>query len=96
MVDAALHADPSRLATVELVARTALRFPPAAALAAISGPAASEYVDQLRDRVDVELLGPADGRWLVRASEHQLLCDALATLTRPPGRLRVEVDPLRI
>ena len=96
VVDAALHADPSRLATVELVARTALRFPPAAALAAISGPAASEYVDQLRDRVDVELLGPADGRWLVRASEHQLLCDALATLTRPPGRLRVEVDPLRI
>ncbi|MCU1462631.1 MAG: hypothetical protein JWO37_2706, partial [Acidimicrobiales bacterium] len=76
--------------------RRALRFPPATALAAVSGASADRYVDQLRGRVDVELLGPADGRWLVRAPDHQTLCDALASVTRPPGRLRVEVDPLRL
>jgi primosomal protein N' (replication factor Y) (superfamily II helicase) len=44
----------------------------------------------------VEVLGPADGKWLVRASDHQTLCDALAATPRPSGRLRVAVDPVRI
>ncbi len=44
----------------------------------------------------VEVFGPADGRYLVRAGDHQALCDALAATPRPPGRLRVAVDPLRI
>jgi primosomal protein N' (replication factor Y) len=44
----------------------------------------------------IELLGPADGRWLVRAPDHRALCDALAGIERPPGRLRVAVDPPRV
>jgi primosomal protein N' (replication factor Y) len=96
VIESVLHADPSRLASVELAARTALRFPPAAALAAVSGEAAAAYVEQLRGRIDVDVMGPADGAWLVRAADHQALCDALASVTRPPGRLRVEVDPLRV
>jgi hypothetical protein len=32
-------------------------------------------------------------RWLVTAPDHQILCDGLASVSRPPGRLRVEVDP---
>ena len=41
--------------------------------------------------------GPADGRWLLRAPDHATLCDALAAgAPGPPGRLRVEVDPLRL
>jgi primosomal protein N' (replication factor Y) len=44
----------------------------------------------------VELLGPADGRWLVRAADHRALCDTLAAVPRPAGRLRVAVDPPRI
>jgi primosomal protein N' (replication factor Y) len=96
VIDAALHADPSRLSVVEDAARHALRFPPVTALAAVSGEAADEFVHQVRGRADVELMGPADGRWLVRAPDHQTLCDVLAAATRPAGRLRVEVDPLRI
>jgi primosomal protein N' (replication factor Y) len=96
VIDAALHADPSRLARTEQAAGEALRFPPVTALAAISGEAAPVYIDQLRGRADVDLMGPADGRWLVRAADHQTLCDALASVTRPAGRLRVEVDPLRV
>jgi hypothetical protein len=43
------------------------------------------------DGVNVSPL-PGDG-WLVRASTQGELADALASVPRPPGRLRVEVDP---
>jgi primosomal protein N' (replication factor Y) len=94
-LDAAVHADPGRLAVVESARRAALRFPPEAALALVSGEVAPAYVDGLGgDGVDV--LGPAaGGRWLVRAPDHKVLCDRLASVARPPGRLRVAVDPLR-
>jgi primosomal protein N' (replication factor Y) len=96
VLDAVLHADPGRLAATERARRAMLGFPPATALAAVSGLAAPAYVAQLEGMPGVELLGPADGRWLVRAGDHAALSDALASVTRPPGRLRVEVDPLRV
>ena len=75
--------------------REMLRFPPVAALASVSGAAAPAFVDGARvGRPGVEVLGPSDGRWLLRAPDHATLCDALAATPRPPGRLRVEVDPL--
>jgi primosomal protein N' (replication factor Y) len=100
VLDAALHGDPGRLAAVELERRRGLNFPPFSALAVVSGPAAPALIERLHT-VDhalapVELLGPDDGRWLVRAADHPTLCDALAAAGRPPGRLRIEVDPLRI
>ena len=96
MLLAALHGDPGRLAAVESPRRHALGFPPYSALALVSGPAAPELVANL-DRIGgVELLGPDDGRWLVRAPDGRRLSDALAAAGRPPGRLRIEVDPLRI
>ncbi len=96
VLDAVLHADPGRLAAVELPRRQALRFPPAVALAELSGEAAAVYAAALAGRVDVEVLGPADDRWLVRAADHATLADALAATPRPGGRLRVAVDPLRV
>jgi primosomal protein N' (replication factor Y) len=44
----------------------------------------------------IDILGPAAGHWLVRAPDHRTLCDALRATPRPPGRLRVSVDPLRV
>ena len=35
----------------------------------------------------------AEDRFLVRAGDHAALADGLAAVDRPPGRLRVEVDP---
>lgn len=93
---AATHADPSLVAEAESIRRVDLRFPPASALALVSGEGASQFVDLLAEQADVEILGPSDGRWLVRAPGHQRLCDALAATPRPPGRLRLEVDPLRV
>jgi primosomal protein N' (replication factor Y) (superfamily II helicase) len=94
VVDAVAHADPSRFTLVESARRAALRLPPETALAVVSGQAAVAYVEGLGP--EVEVLGPSDGRWLVRATDHQALADALAATPRPPGRLRVEVDPRRV
>jgi primosomal protein N' (replication factor Y) len=96
VVQAALLADPTRLAAVERERRAALRFPPVTAIAEVSGPPAAAFVEGLRGRSDVEILGPADGAWLVRAASHEALADALASVPRPPGRLRVAVDQLRL
>jgi primosomal protein N' (replication factor Y) len=161
VVQAVLHGDPARVAAAEAEQRTLLRFPPAWAMAEVSGPAAAAYIAALRATLappgpegstpstpssdatsavtapaapdlwstpavlpgesdssenlspwgdgpdprssgedlaksEVEILGPADGRWLVRAPDHRTLCDALARVPRPPGRLRLAVDPLRV
>ncbi|MEY2589207.1 MAG: hypothetical protein QOJ67_1191 [Acidimicrobiaceae bacterium] len=96
VLDAVLHADPARFTTAERANRAALGFPPFTALAAVSGAAAQAFIDGLGQRPGVEVLGPADGRWLLRASDHPALCDALAAAPRPAGRVRIEVDPLRV
>ena len=95
VIDAVVHADPGRLAQKEEARRTELHFPPAAAMAVVSGEAASAFIERLRAAPALDIMGPADGRWLVRADRHEQLCDALAATTRPPGRLRVNVDPSR-
>jgi primosomal protein N' (replication factor Y) (superfamily II helicase) len=96
VVQAALNADPTRVASAERDRRTQLRFPPATALAEVSGAAAEVFVGAVGACLGVEVLGPSDGRWLVRAPDHRTLCDALAATPRPPGRLRVAVDPPRV
>jgi primosomal protein N' (replication factor Y) len=95
-VQAALHADPDRAARAERERRELLRFPPVTAMAEVSGAAAAAFVDGLGSPLGVEVLGPSDGRWLLRAPDHDTLCDALAAAGRPAGRLRVAVDPHRV
>lgn len=94
VLDAAVHADPSRLAAAEAPLRIDLRLPPETAIALVDGEAAAAFVQGLPGTV--EALGPDEGRWLVRAADHRELCDALASAARPAGRLRIEVDPMRV
>lgn len=96
VVQAALHADPAKVSNAEADRRDLLRFPPAAALAEVSGTAAGTFVESLGSPLGVEVMGPANRRWLLRADDHHALCDALAATPRPSGRLRISVDPLRI
>jgi hypothetical protein len=35
-------------------------------------------------------------RWLVRAEDNAVLCDALAEAPRPTERVRIEVDPVDV
>jgi primosomal protein N' (replication factor Y) len=95
VVQAALHADPTRVAVAEAARREVLRLPPTVALAEVSGEAAAEFVIGLDHLAGVEVRGPAEGRWQIRAVDHNVLCDALAAAPRPAGRLRISVDPAR-
>ena len=71
-----------------------------AAVAEIAGQAAPAYVERLTrlldDVPDAQLLNPEDGRWLLRAPGWQQLSALLDQVERPPGRLRLRVDPLRL
>jgi len=91
----ALLAEPTRVSDAERARRESLGFPPAKVMALISGAAAEAWVNAFVAPIGVDVLGPADGRWIVRASDHDTLCNALAAANRPSGRLRIEVDPLR-
>lgn len=82
---AAVAGDPGRLDEGPL--RRELSLPPYAALAVARGEAAGAYLGPLGG-VDL-----GDGRWLLRAPDHRTLCHALAGAARPPGELRVTVDP---
>lgn len=96
VIDAVLKADPGIAVAAERARRSDLSLPPFCALATVSGPAAGDLVESLGNPLGIEVLGPADGRWLLRAEDHRTLCDALAATPRPHGRIRIEVDPLRI
>jgi primosomal protein N' (replication factor Y) len=96
VLDAAQRADPGRFAERERARRHDLHLPPFRADALVSGSAAAEYVDRLGHPLGITVQGPSNGQWLVHSRDHRVLCDALAAVDRPSGRLRVEVDPLRI
>lgn len=96
VVRAALHADPGIVAEAERARRELLALPPCSAIAQVSGAAAPAFIDAFGQPPGVTASEIAEGSWLLRAATHQELCDALAATKRPPGRLRIEVDPLRI
>ena len=93
-------ADPGRLADHELAVRRQLRLPPVTAVAAVSGPGAPDLVAAVASRpepaVPLEVLGPDQDRWLLRAADHVALADGLAGLARPQERVRIDVDPQRL
>ena len=100
VVVAARDGDPSAAAADERRRRIALRFPPYAGLAEVGGnsPAVDAACDALRP--SLKILGPDRDRALARASSAAELCDAFAAIDLTParalGRLRVDVDPLRV
>ena len=98
VVQAAVLADPSIVATAEREQRRALDLPPYSAQAKVSGAGAETFIATLRTAADtaVSIRGPVGGHYLLRAPSHQPLLDLLARTPRPAERLRVEVDPLRV
>jgi primosomal protein N' (replication factor Y) len=95
VLQGALLAEPTRVSDAERERRQLLGYPPAKAMAVVSGASAPAWIDAFVAPMGVEVLGPSDGQWIVRAANHELLCDALGSVSRPGGRLRIEVDPLR-
>jgi primosomal protein N' (replication factor Y) len=100
-VRAAAVGDPRRFTDAEADRRRPLRYPPFGGLAVVSGAAAPAWADTAlavgsTAAAGVDVLGPYDDRWLVRAPSAEALADFLAAVDRPPGRLRIEVDPQRV
>jgi len=106
VIEAALAADPTIVADAERARRRVLGFPPFGGLAELSGaPDAVDVACVALRAVDmVHVLGPiavgTSSRALVQAESADALCDALAevdlTPAREHGRLRIDVDPLRV
>ena len=96
VVQAALRGAPGLVAEAEADRRRIVRFPPAATVAVVGGEAAAAYIEAVGTPLGVEVLGPNEDRWLLRADEPAALLDHLATVVRPPGRLRLRVDPARL
>lgn len=92
---AARGADPSVVAVAERDRRRLLGIPPYGAQAQISGPGAEALIAAL-DPAAIEVRGPRQNRYLLRAPEQTTLLDALSTTNRPPERVRIEADPLRV
>ena len=98
--------DPARILAAEEARRRALAFPPFGGLAEVTGAnrAVEAAVRALDREPSLSVLGPvrkgATLHALVHAPSVDRLCDALAEIDFAParehGRLRVDVDPLRV
>ena len=89
-------ADPARVAAAEADRRRELAYPPATAMAVVSGPSAPAWVEAFGS--------PPASRCSARPTVGGCCGPPTTTpsappwprSTRPPGRLRLEVDPLRL
>ena len=95
-VEAARAADPDLLSRHDRELRRQLGFPPFGALAEVAGEAAGAFMGGLGRPLGLEVSELGENRWVVRAADRDQLLDALATVERPPGRLRLAIDPLRL
>ena len=93
---AAGRGDPSLVAVAERDRRRPLRLPPYGAQVSVSGEGAAALIDSFGTVAGVQVRGPLDGRWLLRAESQNLILDRLAEVERPAARVRIDVDPLRV
>ena len=95
VVQAAAAADPDLVSRHDRALRRQLGFPPFGTLAEIAGAAAPAFVQRLGQPAGLDISPVGEGHWVVRAANRDLLLDTLATVERPPGRLRLAIDPVR-
>jgi primosomal protein N' (replication factor Y) len=100
VLDAVSLGQPAPVLADEAAVRRVAALPPFVALAVLSGlraPAYAESLGQGAAGASVSVSALADDRFLLRAPDHETLCDILAGVPRPSGRgLRVEVDPVTV
>lgn len=95
VVEAARTASPGLASRHDRELRQQLGFPPFGALAEIARSAAPAFVERLGRPLGVDIAEVGDSRWIVRAADRDHLLGTLAAVDRPPGRLRLAIDPLR-
>ena len=74
-----------------------MKLPPFGALAQLSGTNIDDAIHELQKNVFVNVSAASDGSYLVKASDWQVLADALSEIEPAKGvRLKVQVDPARV
>ena len=96
VVQAVAAANPDLVSHHDRALREQLGFPPFGALAEIAGAAAPALVQRLGHPAGLDVSPVGENRWVARATDRALLLDVLAAVERPPGRLRLAIDPLRL
>jgi primosomal protein N' (replication factor Y) len=77
--------------------RSFMKLPPFGALAQLSGTNIDDAIHELQKNVFVNVSAASDGSYLVKASDWQVLADALSEIEPAKGvRLKVQVDPARV
>ena len=77
--------------------RNFMKLPPFGALAQLSGTNIDDAIHELQKNVFVNVSAASDGSYLVKASDWQVLADALSEIEPAKGvRLKVQVDPARV
>jgi len=90
-----LHIDQYLQSVSEM--RSFMKLPPFGALAQLSGTNIDEAINTLSKNVFVHVSASQDGSYLVKASDWQVLADALSEIEAAKGvRLKVQVDPSRV
>jgi primosomal protein N' (replication factor Y) len=90
-----LHIDEYLQSVSEM--RSFMKLPPFGALAQLSGTNIDEAINTLSKNVFVHVSASQDGSYLVKASDWQVLADALSEIEAAKGvRLKVQVDPSRV
>jgi len=84
----------SEWSEMETNRRSLLSLPPFGSYAAISGPGAEEFVSQVPLSEKLEILGPSEGSWMIKSSQHSDLISVLSETPRPSKRLRIAVNSL--
>ncbi len=87
----------------EMRVRRELLLPPYTAVARIAGAGAQDFVSTLLNaatdspggcnKLSLRASRQPDDSWLVIADDHDTLCNALSSATRPRKQLRIYVDP---
>ncbi len=90
--------DPARLTEHDVAMRERIGFGVEQGLALLTGEASALWAQRLSADRTVRVSGSADSGFLIRADDRATLSDAIARVDadRPAGRVRVEVDPLKI
>ena len=92
VLEAARRADAGPLTQAWAAQAEAMGWPPAIAQAEVSGAGAPGFIERLGNPIGLDVLGPNDDRWLIRAATNRLLVDELARIDRGDERLRIAVS----
>ncbi|NNF52832.1 MAG: hypothetical protein HKN03_00170 [Acidimicrobiales bacterium] len=97
VLQAAMKANPEGFTSSELELRAHTNLPPFGGLAQVGGTGSDAFVEPLRERLGLEVVGPdSANKFLVKGPDRATVAAALSAIPRPKdSRVSVAVDPPR-